>query len=430
MPTDVAELSAKIAEQMEAQKSEGAVLLDDVRDFISRFCVFPSAENLDSVALWAAHAHMVEHFHTTPRLAALSAEPESGKTRVLEVLDLLVPEPMLIFSPSAPAIFRKLATTQVTLLFDEVDTIFNHRGKENQNEDLRALLNAGYRKGSSIPRCVGPKHEVHDFKVFAATALAGIGDLPDTIMTRSIVIRMRRRIASEHVESFRVRIHEEQGHELRDRLSEWASTVGPAVGDAWPDLPDGVVDRKAEAWEPLIAVADQAGGEWPERARVAAVADVAANRGRERTLGIVLLSDLRSIFGSRDTMPTEDILQALTSLEESPWGDLRGKPLDARGLAARLKKYGIKSKDVRVGERVLKGYTRAHLFDTWSRYLPPSEDESPSHPDLSATRATSATCTFTASATSTNGSARRDDAISRLKARVSALGSKETEVRV
>ena len=187
---------------------------------------------------------MVEYFHTTPRLAMLSPEPESGKTRVLEILDLLTPRSMLIFSPSVAAIFRKLAQEQVTLLFDEVDTVFTNRGKDDQNEDLRALLNAGYRRGASIPRCVGPRHDVENFKVFAAVALAGIGDLPDTITTRSIVIRMRRRSASEHVEPYRVRSNEPEGHALRDQLALWAKSVGPAVGNAWPELPQGVVDRR------------------------------------------------------------------------------------------------------------------------------------------------------------------------------------------
>ncbi len=192
----------------------GAELLDTVHTFIKRFVAFPSPACIDIVTLWAAHAHMVEHFHTTPRLAMLSPEPESGKTRVLEILDLLTPRPMLVFSPSVAAIFRKLAQEQITLLFDEVDTIFTKRGKDDQNEDLRALLNAGYRRGASIPRCVGPRHDVQEFAVFAAVALAGIGDLPDTIMTRSIVIKMRRRAAHEAVEQYRVRLHEQEGHAL------------------------------------------------------------------------------------------------------------------------------------------------------------------------------------------------------------------------
>jgi len=307
---------------------------------------------------------------------------------VLEILDLLTPSPMFIFSPSVAAIFRKLAQDQVTLLFDEVDTVFTTRGKDDQNEDLRALLNAGYRRGASIPRCVGPKHDVQDFKVFAAVALAGIGDLPDTITTRSIVIPMKRRSATEHIEQFRVRLHEIEGHELRDRLAVWAEAVGPAVGAAWPALPEGVVDRRAEAWEPLIAVADAAGGAWPDRSRVAAVADVAAHRDRAPTLGIRLLTDLRQIFKEREAITTDEILKTLNSMDEAPWGDLKGKPMDSRGLAGRLKKYGVKSKTVRIGESTPKGYTREDLFDVFSRYLP---NLTPSHPHIAATSATNGT---------------------------------------
>jgi hypothetical protein len=153
--------------------SEGAAILTDVRAFIGRFVAFPEAHHLDAVTLWVAHTHMISEFYTTPRLAVVSTEPESGKTRVLEVMALLVPNPMLCFTPSTAAIFRKLDQEQTTLLIDETDTIFSFRGKDDQNEDLRALLNAGYRRGASIPRCTGRNHEVTDFKVFAATAWPG-----------------------------------------------------------------------------------------------------------------------------------------------------------------------------------------------------------------------------------------------------------------
>jgi len=362
----------------------GAELLDTVHTFIKRFVAFPSPACIDIVTLWAAHAHMVEHFHTTPRLAMLSPEPESGKTRVLEILDLLTPRPMLVFSPSVAAIFRKLAQEQITLLFDEVDTIFTKRGKDDQNEDLRALLNAGYRRGASIPRCVGPRHDVEEFAVFAAVALAGIGDLPDTIMTRSIVIKMRRRTAREVIEQYRVRLHEQEGHVLRDQLADWAELVGSAVGEAFPVLPEVITDRKAEAWEPLIAIADAAGGTWSERARVASVADVAATRERVPTLGIRLLSDIREAFKEKNVLATSDLLEILNNMDEAPWGDLKGKPLDSRGLAMRLKKYGVVPKTVRIETATPKGYIRENLYDAWERYLP-------SLPITSATSATSAT---------------------------------------
>jgi hypothetical protein len=276
---------------------------------------------------------------------------------------------MLCFTPSTAAIFRKLDQDQMTLMLDEVDTIFSFRGKDDQNEDLRALLNAGYRRGACVPRCTGRNHEVTDFKVFAATALAGIGDMPDTIMTRSIIIRMKRRAAGEQVEQYRSRDVDPQGHALRDRLAVWAEVVGPAVGEARLDLP-GVTDRRAEAWEPLVAIADAAGGSWPARARAAAVADVTAHRSRDGSLGIKLLGDLKEVFKDQEAMFTTAILDALVELDDSPWADLKGKALDARGLAVRLRRYGINRKTVRIGHATGKGYTREDMHDAWKRYLP------------------------------------------------------------
>lgn len=228
-----------VAEIRERRSTE---LLDDLRRFIRRFCVFPDDHSLAAVTLWTTHAHMVEYFHTTPRLALLSPEPGSGKTRVLEVLDLLVPESMFSLSASPAAVFRTLAQRQITLLFDEVDAVFSKKGKDDNHEDLRALLNAGYKRGATIPRCVGPKHDVVSFRVYAAVALAGLGDLPDAIMTRAVIIRMRRRAPGERVDPFRAREHDALGHDLRDRVATWAADVGPRVGAAWPKLPVGIVD--------------------------------------------------------------------------------------------------------------------------------------------------------------------------------------------
>ena len=356
----------------------GASLLAVTESFIRRFCVFPDEHALVAVTLWAAHAHMVEHFHTTPRLALLSPEAGSGKTRVLEVLDLLVPSSMFCLSASPAAIFRTLAETQITLLVDEVDTIFARRGKDDGNEDLRALLNAGYKRGAMIPRCVGPRHEVQSFAVFAATALAGLGDLPDTVMSRSIIIRMKKRAPHESMEPFRFREHEGRGHAIRIKLAEWAYVVGHDAGAAWPPLPEGIADRPAEVWEPLLAVADAAGDAWPERARASCLALVKVAADRRVSLGTRLLADLRTIFGEADALHTVTILNRLHNGDQhdleadAPWAELQGKPLGERGLATMLRKYGVKSTKVKVDGLALQGYRREHLWDAWERYLPPS----------------------------------------------------------
>lgn len=361
----------------------GAELLEDIAAFLGTFVAFPSEAARIAVTLWAAHTHVVADVDNSPRLALLSPEPGSGKTRTLEILELLCPQPLAILSASPAAVFRTIAAGQPTLLMDEVDALFGRRGGDDGAEDLRALLNAGHRAGASIPRCVGPKHEVVKFPVYAAVALAGLGDLPDTLMSRAVIIRMRRRAPGEKITPFRHRVHASHGEALRDRLAEWAAAIIPVVADAWPDMPAGVEDRPADVWEPLLAIADAAGGDWPDRARAACVELVKVAESRDASLGVRLLGDLREVFGDADTLPTEAILTRLHDLDEAPWGDLRGKPMDARGLARRLRQYDVRSKTVRVGDATPKGYSRTDLHDAWTRYLP--------HPPESATSATRAT---------------------------------------
>lgn len=354
----------------------GADILGDLEKFLARFVAFPSEAARVAVTLWAAHAHLVASGENTPRLALLSPEPGSGKTRTLEVLELLVPRPMHVLSASPAAVFRSISTECPTLLMDEVDAVFGRRGGGDDGaEDLRGLLNAGHRAGATIPRCVGPQHEVRRFPVFAAAALAGLGDLPDTLMSRSVIIRMRRRSPSEQVQPFRHRLHAPEGERLRIRLAEWAAGVATVVGEAWPEMPPGVEDRAADVWEPLLAVADAADGEWPERARSACVELVQVAASRDASLGVRLLADLRAVFGGNDALATEAILGRLHELDEAPWGDLRGKPLDARGLARRLRQYDIGSVKVKVDGKALQGYRREHMWDAWTRYLAPVAEE-------------------------------------------------------
>jgi Protein of unknown function (DUF3631) len=377
---------------------DGAKLLDDVAAFIASFVVFPDEHALVASTLWTAHAHGVDCFESTPRIGYLAPEKECGKTRALEVLGLLTPNPMHAVNATPAALFRAVAN-KPTIMYDEIDTVFGPKAKEN--EEVRGLLNAGHRRSGVAYRCVGEgtKQEVVAFPAYAAVAFAGIGDLPDTIMSRTIVIPMRRRAAHETVESFRFRLHELPGHALGDRLASWVASRTDDLTVAWPDIPAGVVDRNADMWEPLLAIADAAGGHWPDRARAACVSLVsaAAEAGAE-SLGVVLLRDLRDIFGDTDAMSTEAILSELHELDESPWDDLRGKKLDARGLANRLRRYGVRSKTVRVidvlnlvpTERLLKGYRREDLHDSWSRYLPVFPGAKSDTSDTSATPQVSA----------------------------------------
>jgi len=355
---------------------DGAAALDDARAFIARFCALPVEHAYTAVTLWAAHAWALDAFDSTPRLAFLSPEPGSGKTRALEILTLLVPWPMHAVNATPAALFRSVAdpASRRTILFDEIDTIFGPKAKDH--EELRGLLNAGHRRSGVAYRCVGEgtRQEVAAFPAYAAVALAGLGQLPDTILTRSVVIRMRRRAPHEHVEPYRARIHEPEGRKLGQQLGDWAATVADGMAGSWPHMPPGVTDRPADVWEPLLAVADAAGGPWPGRARAACTWLVRDNADRGISLGIRLLADLRGIFGDERAMTTGDILTRLHELDTAPWDDIKGAPLDARGLSRLLGAYDVEPVKVKVNGRSLQGYRADQLADAWARYLPPPDD--------------------------------------------------------
>jgi hypothetical protein len=338
----------------------------------------------------------MDAWESTPRLAFLSPEPGSGKTRALEATELLVPRPVEAVNVTPSYLFRKVAAEEgrPTILFDEIDTVFGPKAKDN--EEIRGLLNAGHRQGAVAGRCVvrGKIVETEEIPAYCAVALAGLGALPDTILTRSIVVRMRRRAPGEMVEPFRRRVHAPEGEFLNGRLANWAASVSAQLTGRWPEIPNGITDRDADVWEALLTVADAAGGDWPNRARVAAVALVGASKEGTPSLGVKLLQDIRTAMEEADQLPTERILEKLHSLEESPWGDLKGKPLDSRGLARRLREHDIKPITIRTATGTPKGYRRSDFIDAWSRYLPNTEAQAEvvgaPHYE-SATSATSAT---------------------------------------
>ncbi len=351
-------------------------VLDEVDTVLGRYVAFPSPEARHAVALWAAHTHAVEWAESTPRLALLSPEKGSGKTRTLEVLERLARAPRHTTNASAAALYR-LTSRQPppTLLVDEADAIFG--AKAGPHEDLRALLNAGHRRGATTLRVNAERKppEVEEFPAYAAAALAGIGDLPDTILDRAVVVRLRRRGPHEQVTPFRQR--DGRGLEpLRDRLAAAVLAERDRLDGAEPDLPDGVADRAADVWEPLVALADAAGGHWPAQARTACLSLLASGQRPDGgSLRLRLLADTRALLGTDDRylVPSAELVDGLLGLEEAPWVDLRGKPLDVRKLARFLAAYDVRpaAERPRPAEPPARGYRLADLRDLWARYLPP-----------------------------------------------------------
>ncbi|MET7299642.1 DUF3631 domain-containing protein [Embleya sp. NPDC005575] len=355
---------------------EGAALLDELRCAVGRYVVLPHEHALDAVVLWITATHLQPAWQHAPRLAVVGPAKRCGKSRLLDVLTETVHEPFITINATIAAVFRSIGTEEPpTLLVDEADTLFGTAKAAERNEELRGLLNASHQRNRPATRVSGPEHKPVQFATFAMAALAGIGDLPDTIMDRSIVVRMRRRAPGERVQPFRSRRDTPLLHELRDRIAAW---LAPCTNDAAgmePVMP--VEDRAADTWEPLVAVAELAGGAWPERARAACTAMTAYEAGNDDEGGprIRILADIRKVFaagGDPTALSTEHLLTALRTDPDGPWAEWGNGGLTARAVQVLLKDYGITSATIRFAPDGIqrKGFHRAAFTDAWERYCP------------------------------------------------------------
>jgi Protein of unknown function (DUF3631) len=363
----------------------GAELLDSVRLSLTRYVVLPSTESTIAIVLWVAASHAQTAWQAAPRLVVKSPEKRCGKTRLLDIVEALCCKPFITFNATVAAVVRSIREDDPpTLLVDEADAIWSRAKTSDGAEDLRALLNAGFQRNRPVIRCQGPLQIPTAFPSFAFCALAGIGDtIPDTVTDRAVVVRMRRRAPGETVSSFRRR-DAVPLNALRDELSKWIVGAVDELRDARPAIP--VEDRAADVWEPLLAVADLAGGEWPALARQACLVmtSQADEDDADASLSMRLLADLRDVFVEGcDRMHSAAIVEALAKIEDGPWADYFGRTFTVRDLTNRLKGYGLKAeKQLKIGDVNRSGFTRDQLHDVWRRYLPPD-------PSTSSTRSTS-----------------------------------------
>ena len=267
---------------------DGAALLRDLAAVLNRYVALPLHADV-AAALWSVHAHALDAADTSPILALISPEKRCGKTRTLSVLGRLVPRPLPTSNITPASLFRSVDLYSPTLLIDEAETFLGER------EELRGILNSGhYRDCAFVLRTTGDGHEVCRFSTWAPKVIALIGRLPDTLTDRSIVIPMRRRAPDEQVERLRL---DRTGAftELCRRARRWAADRLAELRAADPDVPSEMSDRAADNWRPLLVIADLAGGEWPQRARQAALSlsGVADSQDGEREQ---LLGDIRAIF--------------------------------------------------------------------------------------------------------------------------------------
>jgi len=369
---------------------DGAQLLDEVRDTLARYVILPDSPSVVGVVQWIAATHGVPAWAHAPRLVIRAPEKRCGKSRLLDLVEAMCHNPLLTVNASPSAVYRSIGLARKdppTILLDEADTIFG--AKAGDNEDLRGLLNAGHQRGRPALRFNAATYKVEKIETFAMAALAGIGAMPDTIEDRALVIRMRRRAPGESVAPYRMGRDGAALADLRARLRAWVRVHLDELRGAAPAMP--VEDRAADTWEPLIALADRAGGTWPEATRDAAVIlTETRDANAQASVQTRLLADCQTAFADADALPTATLLERLKADPEAPWSTWGPTGLTAMRLGNLLREFDIASRNLRLPTGQAKGYERASFADAWARYCPtppggkPSQPSQPSHDTVSA----------------------------------------------
>jgi hypothetical protein len=261
-------------------------------------------------------------------------------------------------------LYRSIEKWGPTIVIDEADVAFV------QNEDLRTAVNSGWTRGQGVLRCEGDEHEPRLFATFCPYAIGLKGKkLPDTTASRAIAIELKRKLSHEEVMDFR-HIDDPGLQELRRKLMRWAIDNAATLQNAHPTLPYGFSNRVAANWHLLLAIADTAGGEWPDKARETAAAIAKLKAALDASIGIQLLADIRTAVGNKDCLFSLTLVAILNGDPERPWVEYnRGKPFTQKQLANRLKGYGIVSEAVWIDGKSAKGYKRSAFEDVWTRYL-------------------------------------------------------------
>jgi Protein of unknown function (DUF3631) len=244
---------------------DGAKLLDDIVSLIRRFVIVP-VDAVNATALWILHAWVLEAFDISPLLAITSATKRCGKTTLLDAVGMLVPRPLPASNITAAALFRAVEKFKPVMLIDEADTFLH------EQNDLKGVINSGHRRSSAfVVRTVGEEHEPKVFSTWGAKAIASIGKQSGTMEDRSLIIAMRRQARGERAEKFRTATYKSGADPLRRQAFRWARDSIPTLQRLTPEEPQELNDRAADNWRPLLAIAQLCGGDWPDRARRAAL---------------------------------------------------------------------------------------------------------------------------------------------------------------
>lgn len=348
-----------------ASPVNGEALLNEVLATIHRH-VICSPNTARAATLWIVHTYLLDAVYCSPMAVITAPDKGCGKTTFLEVMAEMVYQPIPTSSISAAALYRTIDQYQPTLLIDEVDSFLAG------DESMRGILNSGHkRKGAYVMRCEGDDNQMKRFSTWAAKLLSGISakNLHDTITSRAVILELRKKLPTETIASNRN--NEAHYHAICRKLVRWSADIEQQVRKATTSLPDALDDRQKDNWEPLLTIADLAGGKWPALARETAIA--LCTNAEVKSHRAEFLEDVRTVFETQqiDRISTADLIKYLCDDEEASWATYnRGKPINPRQISNLLKGYGIVSNTLRFsGKSSAKGFEKDQFLDAWARYV-------------------------------------------------------------
>ncbi|RVJ23443.1 bifunctional DNA primase/polymerase [Sinorhizobium medicae] len=350
---------------------DGMQLLAEMKAAIRRYVIL-SDDQARAVVLWTLHTYCIGTSFISPRLFISGPTKRCGKTRLLDTVKHLVPRPLATSSISMSAMFRAIDQLQPTLLIDEVDSFLTNRETAS---DIIGVLNNGHERGGQVLRSVAAGNDfvLQGFRVFAPTVLCGIGRLRDTLMDRSIVIHMTRKLTTEPVAEFEL----EELHDLHTvarKAARWAQDNMARLAKLRPELPAALHDRARDNWRPLLRVAMAISPEVLAVSQKTAVALAAESDDLDDDdLAVLLLRDIKDVH-DRMAAPGEHVATAtligdLAQIVDAPWGDWKGqgRAISGRMIRQLLKRFP-RIRPVYYGHSNTRGYKWADFKQEWEHF--------------------------------------------------------------
>lgn len=345
--------------------------ISEIADYVSQslkdHVIFHDKSEADALTAWIVLTYFIEQMDIFPFVLITSPEPQCGKSTALRMLSAFVKNPQSASRITPAAIHRVIQRDQPTLLLDEADRFVLN------NQELIGILNAGHARFDAHviinQKQTDGNWEPAEFSVWCAKAIAGIEVKDDTITSRSLVIRLRRKLISEPISRYTYDYPLKQ-HSVREQIEAWAANI--QLSDFKPLELSGTTDRSTDNWIALGQIAQAMGNDWPDRIRHSFKVMEMNSPKTSDDIKVEFLHDIQEVLDDHPhrEIQSSALLNLLLNKEDSDWLNQNGgRAITQRWVAKTLSAYGVKP----LKRSMHNVYVISELVSVFERYLPPKK---------------------------------------------------------